>query len=130
MSSIFDSQKFNKNLFFPRSDFSPVPDFCDDYYIEVSEDISIHCRRYLNINAKLSLLFFHGNGEIVSDYDNLAGFFSELDVELIVADFRGYGKSSGVPTLRNALEDSHIILNYLKNKTVKDEDKNIPDQNI
>ena len=130
MSSIFDSQKFNTNLFFPRSDFSPVPDFCDDYYIEVSEDISIHCRRYLNINAKLSLLFFHGNGEIVSDYDNLAGFFSELDVELIVADFRGYGKSSGVPTLRDALEDSHIILNYLKNKKVKDEDKNIPDQNI
>ena len=100
MSSIFDSLAFNSNLFFPRSDLFPVPDFCDDYYIEVSEDVSIHCRRYLNIKAKLSLLFFHGNGEIVSDYDNLAGFFSELDVELIVADFRGYGKSSGVPTLR------------------------------
>ncbi len=118
MSSIFDSQAFNANLFFPREDPYPGPANADDYYIDASEDIRIHARRHPNPNAKLSLLFFHGNGEIVSDYDNLAEHFSSLGIELIIADFRGYGKSTGTPTLRAALEDSHIILDYLKDKKV------------
>ena len=92
----------------------------DDYYIDVTKDIRIHARRHPNSNAKLSLLFFHGNGEIVSDYDNLVDYFSILGVELTIADFRGYGKSTGAPTLRAAIEDSHVILDYLMvNKILK-----------
>ena len=120
MNSIFDSQVFNSNLFFPRDDPSIGPANSNDYYIDVAKEIRIHTRRHVNSNAKLSLLFFHGNGEIVSDYDNLADYFSNLGVELTVADFRGYGKSTGTPTLRAILEDSHVILLYLKeNKILK-----------
>ena len=116
MSSIFDSQAFNANLFFPRQDPSPAPANSEDYYIDATKEIRIHARRHPNPNANISMLFFHGNGEIVSDYDNLAGLFSGLGVELTIADFRGYGKSSGIPTLRSALEDSHKILDFLKDK--------------
>jgi len=116
MSSIFDSQAFNANLFFPRQDPSPAPANSEDYYIDATKEVRIHARRHPNPNANLSMLFFHGNGEIVSDYDNLAGLFSGLGVELTIADFRGYGKSSGIPTLRAALEDSHKILGFLKDK--------------
>ena len=113
MSSIFDSQVFNANLFFPRDDPSLGPANSDNYYVDITKDIRIHTRRHPNPNAKLSLLFFHGNGETVSDYDNLVDYFSNLGVELTIADFRGYGKSSGTPTLRAVLEDSHVILDYL-----------------
>ena len=113
MSSIFDSQAFNENLFFPRDDLSLGPVNSDDYYINVTKDIRIHARRHPNPDAKISLLFFHGNGEIVSDYDNLVAHFSNLGVELTIADFRGYGKSTGTPTLRASIEDSHVILDYL-----------------
>jgi len=121
MVSIFDSDLFNSNLFFPRIDSSPVPDNTYEYYIDAPGDVRIHVRCHPNLKAKLSLLFFHGNGEIVSDYDNLAEVFSSLGVELIIADFRGYGKSTGTPTLRAALEDSHIIFDYLiKNSIFRD----------
>ena len=112
MTSIFDSDLFNSNLFFPRIDSSPAPDNTQEYYIDAPDDARIHVRCHPNIKAKLSLLFFHGNGEIVSDYDGLADVFSNLGVELIIADFRGYGKSTGTPTLRATLEDSHIIFDY------------------
>lgn len=118
MSSIFDSQQFNANLFFPRQDPSPGPADSDDYYINVQDNVRIHARRHPNPDAQLSMLFFHGNGEIVSDYDNLAEIFSGLGVELTIADFRGYGKSNGIPTLRDTLADSHIIFDYLKNEKV------------
>ena len=113
MSSIFDSQAFNANLFFPRDDSSLGPANSSNNYIDVAKDIRIHARRHPNPNANLSLLFFHGNGEIVSDYDNLVEYFSNLGIEFTIADFRGYGKSSGTPTLRASLEDSHVILDYL-----------------
>ncbi len=118
MSSIFDSQVFNANLFFPRADTYPTPSGVDDYYIDVADGVRIHARRHPNPSSKLSLLFFHGNGEIVSDYDGLAELFSSLGVELTVADFRGYGKCTGTPTLRDSLEDSHKIFDYLKDKKV------------
>jgi uncharacterized protein len=114
MSSVFDSQTFNENLFFPREDTAPTPGNSDDIQVEVGRSVIVHVRRHPSPKAQFSLLFFHGNGEIVSDYDNLAEHFNALGAELIVADFRGYGRSSGFPTLRNSLEDSHIIFDQLK----------------
>jgi alpha-beta hydrolase superfamily lysophospholipase len=118
VASIFDSQVFNVNLFFPRADSSSIPGGTDEYYIDADKGVRIHVRRHPNSSAKLSLLFFHGNGEIVSDYDNLAEHFSKLGVELIIADFRGYGKSTGTPTLRKTLLDAHLIFDYLKNEKI------------
>jgi uncharacterized protein len=114
MYSIFDSQAFNANLFFPRQDTAPTPGNSDDIQVEVEPGIVIHARRHPSIEARFSLLFFHGNGEIVSDYDNLAEHFNAMGAEFIVADFRGYGRSSGSPTLRNSLEDAHKVFDRLK----------------
>ena len=118
MASIFDSEVFNENLFFPRIDSSPVSNSTHEYYIDAPGDVQIHVRCHPNSQSDLSLLFFHGNGEIVSDYDNLAEVFINLGVEFIIADYRGYGKSSGTPTLRAALEDSHTIFDYLKKNSI------------
>ena len=113
-SSVFDSQAFNGNLFFPRGDTAPTPENTDEIQVEVEPETFIHIRRHPSSEARFSLLFFHGNGEIVSDYDNLAGHFNALGAELIVADFRGYGRSTGTPSLRAALEDAHKIFDQLK----------------
>ncbi len=113
-SSVFDSPAFNGNLFFPRADTATTPENSDEIKVEVEPETFIHLRRHPSPEARFSLLFFHGNGEIVSDYDDLAGHFNALGAELIVADFRGYGRSTGTPTLRAALEDAHKIFNHLK----------------
>jgi len=114
MESIFDAPQFNQNLFFPRPDHSIPPDGADEIYINVEKSIQVHARRHLNSSARFSMVFFHGNGEIVSDYDGLAGVFADLGAELIVCDYRGYGKSGGSPTLRNAMDDARRIYDYLK----------------
>lgn len=115
MDSIFDSRQFNENLFFPRQDPLPGPPDCEEIYVQVEAGVSVHCRKYLSSKAQFTLLFFHGNGEVVSDYDNIVDAFTGLGAETIVCDFRGYGKSQGgEPTLRNSLEDARTIFNYLK----------------
>lgn len=114
MSSVFDSREFNENLFFPRPDHSAGPQEAEDLYVEVEDNIHVHVRRHPSSQARYSLLFFHGNGEVVSDYDGLAGAFTALGADMIVCDYRGYGKSEGMPTLRNTLQDASVIYHYLK----------------
>lgn len=114
MSSVFDSPEFNQNLFSPRSDASPVPDGVDDLMVEVEPGCRVHVRRYPSPGARFSMLYFHGNGEIVSDYDGLAAHFNALGAEMTVCDYRGYGRSEGAPTLRDALQDARTVYRYLK----------------
>ncbi len=114
MISIFDSNRFNQNLFFQRSDNSATPDSADDIFIKVEENCKVHVRVYRNFKTRFSIIFFHGNGEIISDYNDIANYFLALGCEFIVCDFRGYGRSQGVPTLRSTLLDASTIYRYLK----------------
>ncbi len=114
MNSIFDSQDFNQNLFFPRPDYGSTPPGKEDSFVEVDDRINIHIRRHPAPSATVSVVYFHGNGEIVSDYNDLEAAYSSISCELIVCDYRGYGQSNGIPTLRKALADSHKIYKFLK----------------
>ena len=116
MTSIFDSAEFNRNLFFPRPDSKPTPDNADDLYVEVEEGVKLHIRRYPHMEARFSLLYFHGNGEIASDYDDFAEIYHALGADFVVGEYRGYGKSNGLPTLRDALKDADRIYKFLKQK--------------
>jgi len=120
VTSIFDSKEFNQNLFFPRDDSNKNPESADEIFVEVGPNCKVHVRHHLSSKAKFSILFFHGNGEIISDYDGLAKYFTSLGCELIVCDYRGYGRSDGKPTLRSALKDASTIYCFLRsNKILK-----------
>ena len=118
MTSIFDSDQFNRNLFFPRSDNSAPPKGAEDIFIKVENNCKIHVRLHRSLAAKFSIIFFHGNGEIVADYNGLAEYFLALGCELIVCDFRGYGRSEGTPTLRSTLIDASTIYCYLRDNNI------------
>ncbi len=114
MSSLFDSPRFSQSLFYPRQDISPAPSGATDLFVPVP-DGAIHVRWYRQpLRQRVSLLLFHGNGEVVADYDSLAGFFFACGTDLAVVDYRGYGRSRGTPTLRNAIEDAPLVLNAFK----------------
>lgn len=114
MSSLFDSARFNQSLFYPRQDISPAPRGATDLYVTVPGG-TLHVRWYQRMpRPSATILLFHGNGEVVADYDSLAAFFFDCDADLAVVDYRGYGRSRGTPTLRNTVEDAPLILNAFK----------------
>lgn len=59
------------------------------------------------------LLFFHGNGEIAADYDDIAPFYTRTGITLLVIDYRGYGRSSGTPTVSTLLSDAVSVFQSL-----------------
>jgi len=106
--SVFDSDAFNRALFFPRRDTSAPPAGAIDMMIEAGDAV-LHVRRHAAPAARCTLLLFHGNGEVVADYDNAAEDFARAGAALAVADYRGYGKSTSSPTLRDLIDDARPI---------------------
>jgi pimeloyl-ACP methyl ester carboxylesterase len=95
-------------VFHPRKDPStPRQDFlARDVLFRVCPEVEIGARFYPSGQGFPNLIFFHGNGEIASDYDEIARLFVERGLNLLVVDYRGYGQSSGTPTLRDMLQDA------------------------
>ncbi len=107
--AILDQPEILQFIFYPRKDFTNCPANATDLFIPVDNNISIACRFYVKDQSSSSLLFFHDNGEVVSDYDFVAPLFTGLGINLFVADYRGYGSSGGSPTFASMVRDAHIV---------------------
>ncbi|MDD3846511.1 MAG: alpha/beta hydrolase [Syntrophorhabdaceae bacterium] len=107
----YDRPEILYRLFFPRRDLTP--DSRDsgvlNRFVEVSEGISVCCRFYPAGKDGPNILYFHGNGEVASDYDYVAPVYAQRGLNLFVADYRGYGGSGGNPTCTAMIKDAHPI---------------------
>jgi pimeloyl-ACP methyl ester carboxylesterase len=100
-------------VFHPRPDGAPE-DPRRDVRIPVAEGVSLSGRLHAAADASAPLiLFFHGNGEIVSDYDGIAPAYNRLGLAFLVIDYRGYGHSDGTPTVSNLLADARATWDAL-----------------
>jgi alpha-beta hydrolase superfamily lysophospholipase len=112
--SLLDQPHILSFVFYPREDYSPPPRNAVDHSVTVEKDISIGCRFYPASESAPSILYFHGNGEVVSDYDDIATLYNRIGINLFVADYRGYGQSGGLPSFSNTVADAHVIFKYFR----------------
>ncbi|VAW34365.1 temperature sensitive supressor-like [hydrothermal vent metagenome] len=97
-------------LFHPRSGAeSPVPARARDIDIAVAPDAVIGCRLFTAAKEAPTILFFHGNGEIVQDYNEIGPLYAGQGLNFLVTDYRGYGWSTGRPSVSALLGDAHIL---------------------
>jgi fermentation-respiration switch protein FrsA (DUF1100 family) len=85
-----------------------------DLMIPVAADVAVGARFHFQGQDSPNLLFFHGNGEIVADYDELGPVYNAQGINLLAVDYRGYGRSSGQPSVAALLADSHAILTFTR----------------
>lgn len=115
MLSLFDSPVFNQRYFFPRADTTPCPAGAEDLRLPVAAGVELHARLYPSASARATFVVFHGNGEIVADYDEFAPRYQrDVGAELVAVDFRGYGRSGGVPNYRDCIADSLPVIEQLR----------------
>jgi len=102
-----DFSLIDQRIFYPRRDPQGRPPVgAEDHSFPVEPGIEIGSRFYLAEPSGPHLLFFHGNGEIASDYDDIGPLYNRLGISLLVADYRGYGKSQGTPSVSTLLPDA------------------------
>lgn len=106
---LLDRPEFVQFVFYPRKEHTQPPPGTTDYTIEVDAGVSITCRFWVNDTQSPSILMFHGNGEVVSDYNFIGPIYNQIGANLFVADYRGYGASTGQPGFSSMVADSHRL---------------------
>ena len=95
-------------VFYPRRDHTPPPDGSVDIDIPAEPGVVLGARLYTADPALPTVLYFHGNGEVVSDHDGIAPLYHAIGCNLFVVDYRGYGRSGGSPSFAALVADAHI----------------------
>lgn len=125
LASILDKPEISEVLFYPRETWTSVPSGAQDHLVPVEEGVSISCRYYPVSDDSPCILFFHGNGEVASDYDSIAPLYNQRGISLFIAGYRGYGLSDGSPTFSNMLSDAKEILDFFID-TIKRDSRDAP----
>ncbi|MCU0598821.1 MAG: lysophospholipase [Desulfobacterales bacterium] len=122
--SILDLPEIINFLFFPRKE-TPwgFPEHAEPFDVTTRDGVRINARFYLSAPDNPHILFFHGNGEIAQDYDDIGRIFQQFNISFLAADYRGYGRSEGSPSVTSMMSDAHEFLaslnEWLKQKSRK-----------
>lgn len=96
------------------------------------EDVSLTAKDGVNISgwfipsqsSRAVLLFCHGNGGNISHRLEKIMILNRLNLDVLIFDYRGYGKSKGRPSENGLYLDAEAAYDYLLNE------KKIPPQRI
>ncbi len=111
--STLDKPEVLNHFFHPRREWKAVETgHSADISIPVENDVSIGARFHLISKTAPNVLFFHGNGEIVSDYDDVGPIYNRMGINFLPVDYRGYGRSGGTPSVSAMMRDCHTILDF------------------
>ncbi|RMG89355.1 MAG: hypothetical protein D6712_01835 [Chloroflexi bacterium] len=104
-----------ENLFFPRKARPSSGNRSDtfDGMIPVAQGVILGYRLYARDKKFPVTLYFHGNGEIATDFDNIALMYHMAGTSLLVVDYRGYGWSTGEPRLSTLATDAEVVVQTL-----------------
>jgi hypothetical protein len=113
--ALLDQPAISNVLFHPRLEFGyPLSAKNDSrIMIPVEADIHVGARFHLTEKSGANILFFHGNGEIVADYDDFGHIINQMGVNFLAVDYRGYGCSTGHPTVTAMMRDCHMIFDFV-----------------
>ena len=100
MTSILDHRLISERYFFPRAGR-----FADPFWVDCG-DARLACSYHEIDPAAKTLVHFHGNGEIVDDWQgDFVRLIQQMGCNCFLAELRGYGQSSGWPQLGKMLDD-------------------------
>jgi len=112
---VFDKPEILSLLFYPRREaalFRSEGANARNLQISVDDHTTIGARFHPAGKSAPTILFFHGNGEIVSDYDEIGPLYVKRGMNFLPVDYRGYGSSTGKPTVTSMMRDCHVLFEY------------------
>ncbi len=88
----------------------------NEVYFNVDDSVSINAWYFTKKDADAVILVLHGNGGnlYTSPTAGIVNSLSALNVNIFAIDYRGYGRSSGVPSLNGIYDDVEGALGYLQ----------------
>ena len=86
----------------------------EELFFKTDDHAIINALHFRVENPKGVILYFHGNAGDLSRWGKITEYFVEKDYDVLVMDYRTYGKSSGVLSEQALYNDAQFCYNYLK----------------
>jgi len=116
------------NLYFPMKEIFNTPEIIslpfEEVFLVTADGKNLHGWFVPGDKARYTVLFLHGNGGNISHRLEKIALLHNLNLNVFIFDYRGYGKSTGSPSEAGLYKDADSAYEYLVKK------KNIPQDNI
>ena len=114
--TVLDHPLVSNRYFYPRAASIPNP-----HWVDAGDGSKLACY-YQQVSPEApTVVYFHGNGEVVADYlPDFPAWITQAGYNVLLAEYRGYGMSTGRPALAGMLADVVPVLDSL----------NLPDRKI
>lgn len=100
MADLLDHPLISERYFFPRAG-----SFADPFWVDC-DGARLACSYHEFDPKAKTLIHFHGNGEIVDDWQgDFVRLVQQMGCNCFLAELRGYGQSSGEPQLGQMIKD-------------------------
>lgn len=84
-------------------------------YIDSDQQTRVHLWTFLKPEAKTTLIFCHGNAETLGLLgEEMCEIRDKWNVNVVAFDYRGYGRTGGVPNEKRTLADAVAVGNWVK----------------
>ncbi len=84
----------------------------EEFFIETEEGICLNGLHFTNEEPQGVILYFHGNRGSLRRWGEIVLFFARKQYDVVIMDYRGYGKSNGKITEKNLYNDAQLFYNY------------------
>jgi fermentation-respiration switch protein FrsA (DUF1100 family) len=103
---------------YPDGNWKPKGLNFEDAWFSGEDGVRLHGWYCACQNARAVLLYAHGNGGNLSYDGALMEYFQQrLHVTAFIFDYRGYGRSEGLPTVEGILKDARAARTFLARRT-------------
>jgi len=90
----------------------------EEYFVKSSDNTEINVLWFkTNQRPKGLVVYFHGNANNLQRWGNYAINITQLGYDVVMMDYRGYGKSEGQPSEQALYDDAALIWNWAKEKS-------------
>ncbi len=107
----------NHSVFFPFRTIEATPENInipfEGVYLETKDNIKLNGWFVPYGDAKYTILFFHGNAGNISHRLEKIKILHDLGLNVFMIDYRGYGRSEGVPSEKGLYLDAESAYAYL-----------------
>lgn len=106
--------QYDEKFYFPSKKIEKIDSLnYDDLSFFIDKDTLTAIFIKPQDSVKATVVYFHGAGGNVTTYLDLIKPLIKNNFQVIMIDFRGYGKSTGIPTHKNIANDAQIIFEKL-----------------
>jgi alpha-beta hydrolase superfamily lysophospholipase len=88
----------------------------EEFFLEASDGAQLNALHFKRPDPKGVIVYFHGNAGDLSRWGEIALFFVEQNYDVIIMDYRTYGKSTGNLTEENLFSDAELFYKYALNR--------------